>query len=138
MGEGEVELVSSLSEADTVIGLNTLDLFYDKTLILNNDTFTKESLEEIGKFNKIVSRFPLEADIDIEYDLAPYLADTKILDLEFDGTTRNVMSRLSIKSFIITKSNGMYRLKKPQMFVNKVIKSQRTVIGLLSDQCISR
>lgn len=135
MGEGEVSLVSSISEADTIVGCSSLDLFYDKTIIINSDTFTKESLEELSKFNKIVSRFPLEADFQLEYDMEPYIADSRILDLIFDGTTRNVMSRLSLKSFVVTKSGGNYRIKIPQMFVNKVIKSQRTVIGLLSDQC---
>lgn len=134
MGEMEVNSVASISEADTVIGCNSTDLFYDKTIILNTDTFTRESLEELGRFNKIVSRFPLEADIDVEYELDPYLVESRLLDFEFDGSTRNVMSRLSIKSFIVTKSSSKYRMRKPQMFVNKTVKNQLTVIGLLANQ----
>lgn len=132
--ESNVELVNNLADADTLVGLNSTDLYYDKTIIINNDSVDKESLEELSKFNKIVSRFPLDVESSIEYEVIPYIPETKLLNLEFDGSTRNVLSRLSIKQFILSKSQGKYRLKKPNIFVNTKVRNHDTIIGLLQSQ----
>lgn len=131
--EGKVNLVFNLADADVVVGCNAMDLFYDKTIIINNNSFDQDHLIELSKFNKIISRFPLNSINGIEIKVEPY-EEVKLNNFAFDGTTRNVLSRLSIKDFLIIKSEGIYKMKKPQMFANKDINGNKSIIGLLYDQ----
>lgn len=129
--EGPVSLVNSISEADFVVNCAPTDLFYDKTIIINNDGYDKDTIQELSKFNEIVSRFPLECDATMDYDLSPYENETSLRDFEFDGRTRNVLSKLSIKQFIIMKVQNSYKMKLPQIFVNTKVRGYNTMIGLL-------
>lgn len=129
----KVNFVFSLAEADVVIGCNVSDLFYDKTIIINNNNFDADHLVELSKFNKIISRFPLNSLTGVDVKVEPY-QELKLNNFEFDGTTKNVLSRLSVKDFLITKSGLMYRMKKSQMFANKEVSGNKTIIGLLFDQ----
>lgn len=135
--EQEVYLSNSISDSDVIINCDTTDLYYDKTIILTNDHYQKDTLEELAKFNKVISRFPLDGDIQFEYELVPYIDTINLKDFEFDGTTRNVLSRLSIKQFIILKSQGTYKMKSPQIFVNTNVKGYKTQIGYLQSRCKS-
>lgn len=129
----KVNFVFSIAEADVIIGCNTSDLFYDKTIIINNNSFDNDHLVELSKFNKIISRFPLNSLTGVEVKSEPYI-DLKLNNFEFDGSTKNVLSRLSIKDFLVTKSGNTYRMKKSQMFANKEVSGSKTIIGLLFDQ----
>lgn len=133
--ENEVtdSLELEISKSDTVIGCKPQDLFYDKTIIINNDDYDKDNLIALSKHNRVISRYALPLDLKVEYDLLPY-EKIKLNDFRFNGNSNITMSKLSIDKFIVQKDEDGYHMKYPKLFLSTKVKGDLTIIGLLKAQ----
>lgn len=131
--DSTAELVNDLHKANLVVGCNKQDLFYDKTIIINNESYDKDNLTYLSKHNKIVSRFNLPVGIVEEYSLEPY-EDIQLNGFRFNGYSNDVMSKLSINSFLLLKDDKGYYMKQPKMFMPVKVSGKMNILGLLQRQ----
>lgn len=129
----EIKLFNELNKSDYVVGCTKNDLFYDKTIIINNENYDKDTLSNLSQYNKIISRFILPSGLVDDYEVDPY-ENTKLLNFRFNGKSNEVMSKLSINSYIINKDEIGYYMKCPKMFMPTKVGGKLNVIGLLSLQ----
>lgn len=130
--EIKVTLVNDIHKSDYVIGCDKNDLFYGKTIIINNENFDKDNLIQLSKFNKVISRFVLNFILEDGYTLEPY-EDIKLIDFRFNGHSNEVMSKLSVNNSVILKDNIGYYMKKPKMFMPTKVGKNLNILGLINN-----